>query len=250
MILQIILKLNWENILPRQCLILFLLFFVVNTTSVGAQEASFSDLVDDGEALLTTENAWWLLAGASATVLVYQVEDPEGAVKGLNESFLDPLFDFGNIWGDARVQIPLALGCWAVGSMRDDDHLALFGYDLSRGVLLTYGVTSIGKYAFQRTRPNGDPYSFPSGHTSMAFTTAGVMSRHYGPWGTVAGVTLGVLTGLGRMEDNKHYASDVVAGATIGWIIGRTVARNGPSQDSAWQLVPSVNGVVLVGRFN
>ena len=231
-------------------LVLILLLLIATTDQSMAQGTFFEDIVDDGEALFTTENAWWLLAGSTATVLVYQFEDPEGAAKGLNDSFLDPLFDFGNIWGDARVQVPLALGCWAVGSMQDNDRLALFGYDLTRGALLTYGVTSLGKVLVQRTRPNGESYSFPSGHTAMAFTTAGVLSRHYGSWGTAAGVSLGVLTGLGRMEDNKHFASDVVAGATIGWIIGRTVAREKKSGDSAWQLVPSGNGLVLVGHFH
>ncbi len=215
-----------------------------------AQNASWGDLVDDGEALFTTENAWWLLGGVGATFLVYEFEDPEGAVRGLDGSFLDPLFDFGNIWGDIRVQAPLAVGSWAVGSWQDNAKLAQVGYDLTRGLLLTYGVTSAGKLVFQRTRPNGDAYSFPSGHTATAFTTAGVLSRHYGPWGTAAGVSLGVLTALGRMEENKHYASDVVAGATIGWIIGRTVGRQALNRDSAWQLVPTGHGVVLVGRFH
>lgn len=237
-------------ILSRELLVLILLWGVMNSPSASAQEASLGDFLDDGEALFTTENAWWLLGGVSATFLVHEFEDPEGAVKGLNESFLDPLFDFGNIWGDARVQIPLALGSWAVGSWQDNDKLAHFGYDLTRGLFLTYGVTSAGKLVFERTRPNGDPYSFPSGHTATAFTTAGVLSRHYGPWGTAAGVSLGVLTALGRMEENKHYASDVVAGATIGWIIGRTVAREHQKDESAWQLVPAGNGIVLVARFH
>ncbi len=233
---------------PKLTLIILLIFSYPSVSN--AQATFFHDVVNDSEAMFTTENAWWLLAGASATLIVHQVEDPEGAVKGLNEFFLDPLFDFGNIWGDARVQVPLALGCWGIGHYARDDGLENFGYDLTRGALLTYGATSLGKIVFQRTRPNGDGYSFPSGHTAMAFATAGVMSRHYGPWGTAAGVTLGVLTGLGRMEDNKHFASDVVAGATIGWIIGRTVARDGANTDSAWQLVPSANGLVLVGHFH
>ena len=237
-------------ILLRFCIVLVLCLGILNTQGVLAQEAPFGDLLDDGEALFTTENGWWLLSGISATFLVHEFEDPEGAVRGLNESFLDPLFDFGNIWGDARVQIPLAVGSWAVGSWQDNSKLAQFGYDLTRGVFLTYGVSSASKLVFDRTRPNGDPYSFPSGHTATAFATAGVLSRHYGPWGTAAGVSLGVLTALGRMEENKHFASDVVAGATIGWIIGRTVARKGPKTDSAWQLVPSGNGIVLVRRFH
>ena len=215
-----------------------------------SQETPLKDLLDDGKAMVTMDNAWWLLAGTGLTLLAREVEDPEGAIRALDHGLIDPMVDFGNIWGDIRLQFPLALGAWTVGSVADKDQLALFGYDLTRGLLITYGAVSVGKYAVQRTRPNGDPYSFPSGHTSTAFTIAGVLSRHYGPWAGAAGVSLGVLTGLGRMEDNRHFASDVVAGATIGWIVGRTVARDRKSGESAWQLVPSVNGLVLVGRFN
>ncbi len=218
-----------------------------------AQEATISsfpgDLWDDVVAMPTTENAWWLLGGTVATLFVHSIEDPEGAVRGLNQGIMDPLADFGNIWGDARVQVPLALGCWAVGSWRDDSEMAGLGYDLSRSLLLTYGVTSITKFAVQRTRPNGDDYSFPSGHTASAFSTAGVLCQRYGGWVGGISIGLGVLTGLGRMEDNHHYASDVVAGATIGWIIGRTVAREGSGEQSAWRVVPSGNGLVLVAQF-
>ncbi len=110
------------------------------------------------------------------------------------------------------------------------------------------------KPVFGRTRPNGESYSFPSGHSSAVFTTAGVVSRHHGPWVAGAALGLGVLTGLGRMEDLKHYASDVTAGATLGWIIGRTVAREGPprqdeGQDRAWRVSPTGGGLVISRRF-
>ena len=32
-------------------------------------------------------------------------------------------------------------------------------------------------------------------------------------------------TGVSRLQRNKHYLSDVLAGATLGYIVGRTVAR-------------------------
>ena len=54
---------------------------------------------------------------------------------------------------------------------------------------------------------------------------------------------------MGRMEDMKHYASDVVAGATIGWIIGRTVARDDPADKTAWQVVPFGSGLAMIKRF-
>jgi membrane-associated phospholipid phosphatase len=40
--------------------------------------------------------------------------------------------------------------------------------------------TYLAKYTVNRTRPNGDPRSFPSGHTSASFATAQVLQGHYG----------------------------------------------------------------------
>jgi membrane-associated phospholipid phosphatase len=206
-------------------------------------------LWEDLGALPSTENGLWLLGGSALTAIVYQFEDPEAAAKFLGQPVLDELSDFGNIWGDIRVQAPLALGAWGVGSWTDNDKLAVTGFDLSRGLLVTYATVSLLKAAVQRTRPNGEDYSFPSGHTAAAFTTAGVLTRHYGGWVGGVAVGLGVLTGMGRLEDMKHYASDVVAGATIGWIVGRTVARGRGNDDSAWQLVPLGTGLAVAGRF-
>jgi membrane-associated phospholipid phosphatase len=207
------------------------------------------DLLGDLGALPTVENGLWLLGGAALTVAVYQFEDAEGAARALDQGIWDGMSDFGNIWGDARLQLPLALGTWGIGAWADSPRTARTGYTLTRGLLLSYGVTSLLKLAVHRERPNGEDYSFPSGHTTTAFTVAGVLTRRYGGWIGGASLVLGGFTAMGRMEDLKHYASDVVAGATIGWIIGRTVARGEPDQEAAWRVVPAGRGLALVHGF-
>lgn len=206
-------------------------------------------LLDDIVALPSTGNAWWLLAGPALTLGVYQFEDPDGAARALNQDPWDGLSDFGNIWGDVRVQAPLALGAWGMGSWAGSNEVAELGFDLSRALLLSYATVSILKAAVHRTRPNGEKYSFPSGHTASAFSTAGVVTRRYGGWAGGVSIGLGVLTAMGRMEDMKHFASDVVAGATIGWIMGRTAARNDPADKTAWQVVPFGSGLAMIKRF-
>ena len=206
-------------------------------------------VVDDIVALPTMHNAWWLIAGTALTIGVYQFEDAESASRALDQGIWDFLSDTGNIWADARVQVPLALGSWGLGSWTDHEELTGFGFDLSRGILLSYSVTGLMKPVFDRTRPNGDRYSFPSGHTATAFTTAGVVCQRYGGWAGGVSLGLGVMAAMGRMEDLKHYPSDVVAGATIGWIIGWTVGRNKGGDDTALRIVPTGNGLALTGRF-
>ena len=239
-------------------------FLIVLSLICGSNETALADteteddvslghfpgaLLDDIVALPSTENAWWLLGGTALTIGVYQFEDPDGVSKALDKGIWDGLSDFGNIWGDARVQVPLALGSWGVGSWVGNNEIAGLGFDLSRSLLLTYAAVSIIKAGVNRTRPNGDDYSFPSGHTASAFSTAGVVTRRYGGWAGGVAIGLGVLTGMGRMEDMKHYASDVVAGATIGWIIGRTAARHDPPDEMAWQVVPFGSGLAMIKRF-
>ncbi len=218
----------------------------VREASLGSFPA---DMWRDAVALPTTGNAWWLLSGAALTLAVHEIEDPAGATRTLDQGAIDKMVDAGNIWGDIRVQAPLALGVWGIGGLSDNSELAALGYDMSRGLLLSYGVVTGLKLAFNRTRPNGDDYSFPSGHTASAFTTAGVVSRRYGGWAGGATIGMGVLAGLGRMEDMKHFASDVVAGATIGWISGRNAAREPAAEGVSWSFVPMTRGLAVAGAF-
>jgi len=61
--------------------------------------------------------------------------------------------------------------------------------------------------------------SFPSGHTAIAFASAEFLRREYwntSPWIGVAGYGMAASTGLLRMYNNRHWFSDVVAGAGVG----------------------------------
>ena len=152
------------------------------------------DLWDDVRHLPTRENAWWLAGGAATALLVSTFEDPEAVARTLNQPVIDELADFGNVWGDARVQAPLALATWGLGAWAGSEEAAGLGYDLTRSLALTYGAVSALKVTFNRERPNGEDYSFPSGHTASAFSTAGVVSRRYGGWAGGVAIGLGVLT--------------------------------------------------------
>jgi membrane-associated phospholipid phosphatase len=79
----------------------------------------------------------------------------------------------------------------------------------------------------------GDDYqSFPSGHTAAAFALAGALTAEATDHRpkvrrlvALTTYTAATFTGLSRMYNNKHWASDVVAGAAVGTLTGMTVVR-------------------------
>lgn len=80
-------------------------------------------------------------------------------------------------------------------------------------------IFSLKKIAGEQRPDASDHYSFPSGHTANAFVAAEFMRQEYkdvSPWYGVAGYAMAATTGYLRMYNNKHWFSDVVAGAGIG----------------------------------
>jgi len=96
------------------------------------------------------------------------------------------------------------------------DQTALLGLS---GIFAEISDESL-KHLTHRLRPNEqDYYSFPSGHTTIAFMGAEFLAQEYSeksPIYTVIGYTAAVTTGIFRMYNRDHWFSDVVAGAGFG----------------------------------
>lgn len=96
------------------------------------------------------------------------------------------------------------------------------------GAAMIYGMSNIFLNAFtiptkqisQELRPNGlGNSSFPSGHTAEAFASAEFLRMEYqnkSIWYGVLGYSMACMTGYLRMYNNKHWFSDVLAGAGVG----------------------------------
>lgn len=108
-----------------------------------------------------------------------------------------------------------------------------------KSILHAYAVTQVLKRIFRRQRPylsdgtdswfnseSGSDYrAFPSGHTTTAWSMATVIARQYRdkPAVPIICYSLATLVGISRMAENKHWGSDVLIGALIGYSIGRFV---------------------------
>lgn len=70
--------------------------------------------------------------------------------------------------------------------------------------------------------------SFPSGHTILAFAAATVYAMEYKdrPLIPILSYSAATLIGLSRITENKHWASDVLIGAGLGYLVGRQVVNN------------------------
>jgi hypothetical protein len=91
---------------------------------------------------------------------------------------------------------------------------------LAKTSAVTAVVVSAIKYTFKTTRPDqSNNRSFPSGHTALAFAYATVLHKEFkdaSPWISVLGYSTAAATGTLRVLNNKHWFSDVIAGAGIG----------------------------------
>jgi len=102
--------------------------------------------------------------------------------------------------------------------------------------------------------PGGERgHSFPSGHTTAAVAVATVVAEewHGVPGVAVAAYGLAGLVGVSRINDDAHWASDVVAGAVLGWACGHAVEwlHRTPALTVAPLLGSHVRGLGLCWRF-
>lgn len=122
--------------------------------------------------------------------------------------------------------VPIVGTLFVAGRFAPQSRFRAMTYDFGQALIVNAAYTGILKYTVKRPRPDGsDTLSFPSGHTSTAFSLAAVAEHHYGWKVGVPAYALASCIGLTRIESNRHNLSDVIAGATIGVIVGRTVGR-------------------------
>lgn len=90
---------------------------------------------------------------------------------------------------------------------------------------LTMGILVNGlKYTVREPRPTGARNSFPSGHTATAFMGAELVRMEYkdaSVWYGVGAYVVATGVGVLRVWNERHWATDVLAGAGIGILSAR-----------------------------
>ncbi|WP_143306736.1 phosphatase PAP2 family protein [Chitinophaga vietnamensis] len=126
------------------------------------------------------------------------------------------------------LSIATTAGLFTAGLIRHDSSLKWSAYQLAATQIVAAGAAFVLKRVVNRERPydkydfivrkqKAEPYSFPSGHASIAFATATSLTLQFKKWyiAVPAFVWAGAV-GYSRMELGMHYPSDVLGGALVG----------------------------------
>jgi len=197
----------------------------------------FSGLGNDFRQL-TTNNAFVIMGIGGSAAFGAHAFDRRIATSRLGGTTMSEALGPGQLVGSMLVQSGAAFATYVAGRATGSPRLAQVGAELVRAQFVAQGVTQTIKFSAPRTRPDGTAFSFPSGHTASSFATATVLQREFG-WKVGIPAYVGAAwVGASRVQAERHYLSDVVAGATVGILAGRavTVGRG----DNRFSLAPTM----------
>jgi membrane-associated phospholipid phosphatase len=202
------------------------------------------------KALVSTQNLVPLAVGAAATAAV---KIPNGRVEGYFGGKPETMMgEPGEYIGSGWVAGPAIAGLMLMGRKSDDARFRSFTYSLAQGYVINQSIAAGIKQAVGSQRPNGEnSRSFPSGHTASAFTWAATVSHYYGFKAALPAYLAAAYVGYSRLDERAHRLTDVVAGAALGYIVGKTVSRRAnPERRVDWNVVmPPGGGVGLALQF-
>lgn len=203
--------------------------------------------------LFTATDAWLTGGFAVATAVVWPMDESLARRSQLpgnqnNATLKNTATAFRNLADPGTVII--SVGLWGAGRLTHDRTMAEIGLYSSEAIAASGVVGWVIKSVAGRARPrvninrprdfklgrgfgaSGDYQSFPSGHTLAAFSLAAAVTAESGKFWPREQVLIGVVTyggatlsGLSRMYNNAHWASDVVLGAGIGTLSGVMAVR-------------------------
>lgn len=236
------------------------LFFIspsfANATDVNLDKSYFHSYLDVTGQTFTAPLRWkkneWITASAigGTTALIYFNDTKiKNLIQERRNNTTDIMASIGNNFGNGIVMVPTIVAVIGTGYLIKNKALRSSSLEALESAAISGLFMQIIKFTGQRHRPNtGDSYntwdgpslkaknlSFASGHTGCAFSIATAYAEYYNKWYvSVPAYACAALTGFARINDNKHWASDVFFGACIGILTAKAVhyfhMENGTSQ--------------------
>lgn len=206
---------------------------------------------------------WWhgaaFLGGLSALMLLDQ--PTQRYVQGHRSASANEVSGAIRRFGQFEVYGTVTVGILAAGLVSGKAELTRTGGRLAATMALAGASSSLSKLVLGRPRPNhslnADGYSpfsgqeaMPSGHTTIAFALATTLADEIDrTWVSVGLYTLAGGVGWSRINDNRHWLTDVAAGAALGITSSKLVSGRwrvfgmrppslllGPNSGLAWQV--------------
>lgn len=228
--------------------------------SFGRDAKEFPATVWD-DTVATFTNGWALvgLGGAVGSGIALDASNANGCVADhyrKHRSQLNSFWDsVGDVGGNPGLHFAVA-GAMYFNSLYHQD---VRNYEVSKTLLNALAVNGIVTMALKgiahSDSPNGDPWGWPSGHTSSTFCFATVMHEEYGPWVGVPLYAFAAFVGYERIDARNHDLNDVISGALIGIAIGHAVYHNHQPRIFGMDVIPWVDpekgslGVALEKRW-
>jgi hypothetical protein len=250
------------------CLTICGVLLTFGSFSFAETETFWSQVGHDLASPVSTEARSILVPGALLTgVLLIErnnISDPWQRSVSQRQP-LGSTSKFGDQMGQVIPNAIYAGSMWLYGYFKNNELATERSWVMIKASIYSGLFTDVFKSIAQEERPNGsNRQSFPSGHATSAFAFASVVHAEHGlAWGVPA-YALASFVGYSRMNDNKHYFHDVVAGAVVGTSYGfglhyrslqqkpRALARSGGA-GFEYSVLPvvssSFHGLSLYGEF-
>ncbi|MBS4055871.1 MAG: phosphatase PAP2 family protein [Bacteroidales bacterium] len=214
----------------------------------------------------------WVMAGGLTALAVVAYSQDEAMLTYFSHHLNGPqasaIEKWGSPLGNGLVAGPLLAGLYIYGATQNDSRSRQAALAGAQAFILGAGAAFLLKELTHRPRPDqlnppnasrwfgpfkGAGYdAFPSGHSLRAFAVATVISGMYRDrrWVGITAYSLAGFAAFSRLANKRHWTSDVVAGAAIGYAIGRGVLLfNRQQSEHCFTTQLSENGLGLVLNF-
>jgi hypothetical protein len=201
-------------------------------------------LIDDSkESFLRPDNATALLLAGGASIIMHNTHadtnierhfDKHPSLHGFEDESL-------NILGHPATHFGASTLWYFLSTQNEDELNRQRAWTMRTALTLTWFATTGLKLARNNETPNGKDNAWPSGHTSSSFTVASVLDEFYGPKVGIPAYIAASAVAYRMMDTGDHWASDIVFGATLGWVVGHTVAgKHKKLEVAGFDIVPYV----------